>query len=697
MGLLNCFCKRNTKVSNSDKNIKNIPTVVQFEPSTYSGSDVSIVSKKGSLSELNGKIDENLLNVSSTTDMLQEKTKRLSVEDPSNSFLKSHINSELLYAGTVGSTIASLSATKLIETMVDDNKVVDEDIFKNYDFPFMNLVFEGGGNKGMAYVGALQVLEDAGIAKNIKRVCGASVGAITASLVAVGYTSTDLKQFMETDLKKVLVDHRCGYCSLLPNLLSGFGWNPGNKLLKWFGEQLRESTGNPDITFREVLEKYGRELCLVVTNLSQMSTEYFHPKTTPNTPIRTAVRMSMALPGVYQSVRYKTGDDNDLYVDGGLLCNYPIHAFDGWWLSMESKDTFFKKLQPLDDYANLFSKKQRFGSWNDHTLGIMLYSHSETELMKTKLGQRLGNEPPPPPQSKLYRKRRKMRIRQAEATIEHQAVVKSVGRFMKELHRMHFDLDGVVSLTELSKVFHMSTDFTLEDKMLLFGTSDIKEAFRELDMDDDGEITFQELMAFVERKGVNIQTRFLGYTRKDINTLGEFIVTLQTALAINVKRNYVEDRDIERTIGIDTDYIEANDFTLENEDKDFLLESGARATRAFLRHYCRKNPEKHRRNSAMLSKDFFESPRTARRLKDLSNNNVMSRSSENIRMPSTNSLRLPNSLIDEKVAAQVQKRASLKNSSDGDIKSSCSSSGDVRRGSDVSNISLVAYPFNSMV
>ena len=39
-----------------------------------------------------------------------------------------------------------------------------------------------------------------------------------------------------------------------------------------------------------------------------------------------------------------------------------------------------------------------------------------------------------------------------------------------------------------------------------------------------------------------------------------------------MKRNYVEDRDIERTIGIDTDYIEANDFYLEQCDKDFLLE-----------------------------------------------------------------------------------------------------------------------------
>lgn len=45
------------------------------------------------------------------------------------------------------------------------------------------------------------------------------------------------------------------------------------------------------------MQQFGRELCVVVTNLSQMSTEYFHPKATPNTPIRTAVRMSTALPG----------------------------------------------------------------------------------------------------------------------------------------------------------------------------------------------------------------------------------------------------------------------------------------------------------------------------------------------------------------------------------------------------------------
>ena len=41
---------------------------------------------------------------------------------------------------------------------------------------------------------------------------------------------------------------------------------------------------------------------------------------------------------------------------------------------MDPKDTFFKKLQPLEDFAKLFEKSERFGSWNQKTLGIVLVS-----------------------------------------------------------------------------------------------------------------------------------------------------------------------------------------------------------------------------------------------------------------------------------------------------------------------------------
>lgn len=291
---------------------------------------------------------------------------------------------------------------------------------------------------------------------------------------------------------------------------------------------------------------------------------------------------------------------------------------------MESEDSFFQKLQPLEEFPRLFSKAERFGKWNNKTLGIILYSHTETELMKMILKARQGSNPPRQPNTKLYRKRRKTRMKQQAAQMEHQAVVTAVGRLIKELHALQIDENGVINEREMGKLFSNSNEFTEEDKLLLFGSTDYLKAFAELDNDDDGEITFQELLSFLERKGVGIQTRFLGYTRKDIRHLSDFISTLQTALSINVKRNYVEDRDANRTVGIDTDYIETNDYDLEQEDKEFLIETGARATRAFLRDFAKKHPECRRRGSAMLSKTFFESPRSLRKSEFPENNNQTS-------------------------------------------------------------------------
>ena len=47
----------------------------------------------------------------------------------------------------------------------------------------------------------------------------------------------------------------------------------------------------------QVYDKYGKELCVVATNLSTMCIEYFHPKTTPDVPVSLAVKCSAALPG----------------------------------------------------------------------------------------------------------------------------------------------------------------------------------------------------------------------------------------------------------------------------------------------------------------------------------------------------------------------------------------------------------------
>nr|XP_054766801.1 uncharacterized protein LOC129273960 [Lytechinus pictus] len=141
--------------------------------------------------------------------------------------------------------------------------------YDHFEYPFENIVFEGGGNKGLAYAGAIR-----GYGRNIRRFAGASAGAMWAALLAVGYNSTEVQEFLSMNLKEYFLDATCGSCSLIPNLLRHFGWHPARRLFEGFGDRLADMTGDADITFRQLYTRTGKELCIVVTNLSQMSAEY---------------------------------------------------------------------------------------------------------------------------------------------------------------------------------------------------------------------------------------------------------------------------------------------------------------------------------------------------------------------------------------------------------------------------------------
>ena len=53
-----------------------------------------------------------------------------------------------------------------------------------------NVVFEGGGAKGSALVGALNALQNAG--HRTHRLIGTSAGSVVATLLAAGYTPTEM-------------------------------------------------------------------------------------------------------------------------------------------------------------------------------------------------------------------------------------------------------------------------------------------------------------------------------------------------------------------------------------------------------------------------------------------------------------------------------------------------------------------------
>ncbi|MEP0263432.1 patatin-like phospholipase family protein [Dokdonia sp.] len=69
----------------------------------------------------------------------------------------------------------------------------------------VGLVLSGGGAKGLAHIGVLKVLEDAGV--RVDYIAGTSMGAIVGGLYASGYSATQLDSlFRSIDFNKVIQD-----------------------------------------------------------------------------------------------------------------------------------------------------------------------------------------------------------------------------------------------------------------------------------------------------------------------------------------------------------------------------------------------------------------------------------------------------------------------------------------------------------
>lgn len=194
------------------------------------------------------------------------------------------------------------------------------------EYKFRNLVFEGGGVKGIAYGGALEVLDSMQIMPGIKRVAGTSAGAITATLLALGFTSSEVSTIISKTNFKEFEDN-----SLFGGLFqftSKYGWFKGEKFKNWMGDLIRQKTGNSDYTFRQLQNdipaKAFKELFVIGTNLSLQSALVFSNDTTPDVPIKEAVRASMSIPLYFQSV----SREKHIWVDGGVSWNYPVNIFD---------------------------------------------------------------------------------------------------------------------------------------------------------------------------------------------------------------------------------------------------------------------------------------------------------------------------------------------------------------------------------
>jgi NTE family protein len=206
-----------------------------------------------------------------------------------------------------------------------------------------DLVLEGGGVKGIGLVGAIAVLEEHGY--QINRVAGTSAGAIVGSLLAAGYSATELEAIMRSiDYSKFKDENFLDHFGVVGDSLSiliEHGIYRGEYLKQWLGELLTAKNVERFEHIKHIdpgstLPVEDQFKLIVMTSDISNGVLRRLPWDYPSfgiscdaAPVVDAVRASMSIPFFYQPVKVKNGAGEDCwFVDGGMLSNFPIAIFD---------------------------------------------------------------------------------------------------------------------------------------------------------------------------------------------------------------------------------------------------------------------------------------------------------------------------------------------------------------------------------
>ncbi|MCK9159183.1 MAG: patatin-like phospholipase family protein [Bacteroidaceae bacterium] len=188
------------------------------------------------------------------------------------------------------------------------------------------VVFSGGGAKGMADIGALKVIEEAGIP--IDYIVGTSMGAIVGGLYSIGYRAHQLDSLVrKQDWNFLLTDRvKPSDMSLAERersekylLSASFVKNPSEiargGLIK--GKNLGNLFSNLTIGYHDSIDfnELPIPFACVSCNVVNGDMVVFH-----NGNLATAMRSSMAIPGIFTPVRI----NGMVLVDGGMIDNYPV-------------------------------------------------------------------------------------------------------------------------------------------------------------------------------------------------------------------------------------------------------------------------------------------------------------------------------------------------------------------------------------
>jgi NTE family protein len=183
-----------------------------------------------------------------------------------------------------------------------------------------HLVISGGGPLGLRYLGALEKLEQTNFWKleNIESIYGTSIGSIIGAFICLKYDWETLNKY---------IIERPWHDAFKVNAKQIFDsyYNKGlfdKKLAEIIFKPLLQAKDlNLNITLQEFYEYSKIDLHIFTFELNKFETVELSHTTHPELTLLQALTMSSALPGIF----IPTIIDNCCYVDGGVMCNYPLN------------------------------------------------------------------------------------------------------------------------------------------------------------------------------------------------------------------------------------------------------------------------------------------------------------------------------------------------------------------------------------
>lgn len=176
------------------------------------------------------------------------------------------------------------------------------------------LVLSGGGMKGFAHIGAIRAFNEFGF--KFKKIIGTSIGSVIGLLYILKFTPEEIEEIMNinfTDLFELDIE----------KLFDLYGIDSGKKLLNYFIDNISKKYSIDfinNLTLIKLYEFSDIKFSIITTCLNNQSPVELNHISFPDLNIVHAIRMSIAIPFIFTTVKWK----DKYYTDGGLLLNYPF-------------------------------------------------------------------------------------------------------------------------------------------------------------------------------------------------------------------------------------------------------------------------------------------------------------------------------------------------------------------------------------